>query len=81
MTFVQAFTCRWVVSTLSCHFFANDEIEFDLYPREMGPSLLEPLIAFLNELGVATSKPVILTMENMPEAVILLYDPAVADVK
>jgi hypothetical protein len=68
-------------ATLNCHFFVDDEIEFDLDPREMGPSLLDPLIEFLKELGTVTAKPVVLTMENMPEAVIMRYDPAVAGVK
>ena len=62
-------------ATLNCHFFCVEEIEFDLDPGEMKAELLGPLLDFLMLLGTTCSKPVILSMENMPEAAILRFDP------
>lgn len=62
---------------VACHFFAPDEIEFDIQPREVnGPERLSTVAAFLRELASATRKPALLTMENMQTAVILRADPA-----
>lgn len=59
---------------LVCHFFVEDEIEFDIDPREItGPAQLEALIEFMALLGRITAKTVVLTHENSPEAVILRY--------
>lgn len=59
---------------LICHFFVEDEIEFDLDPREIaGPAQREALVGFMALLGRATGKPVVLTLENAPEAVIFRY--------
>jgi hypothetical protein len=61
---------------VNCHFFHHQDIEFDLDPREVtGPAQLEGFERFMSLLGQATGKPVIMTMENMPEAVILRYSP------
>ena len=61
-------------AVVNCHFFGHDEIEFDVDPREVaGPAQLEGLERFMSLLGAATGKPVVLTMENMREAVILRY--------
>ncbi|TNC10550.1 hypothetical protein FF100_23110 [Methylobacterium terricola] len=61
---------------LNCHFFTEEEIEFDLDPRDVD-SLLEAdrLVGFLNALGRATMKEVLLTVENSPDEVIARYDP------
>jgi hypothetical protein len=59
-----------------CHFFASDEIEFDLWPQDVtGPERLDAVAAFMRELASAVGKPAVLTMENMREAVILRADP------
>jgi hypothetical protein len=59
---------------VNCHFFREDEIEFDLDPRDVaGPEQLEALGRFMRILGEATGKPVVMTMENRREAVILRY--------
>lgn len=63
-------------STSNCYFFSDDEIEFDLDPRVMKAELLPQLIDFLTLIGIATSKPVLLTMENMQEAQILRFEPS-----
>lgn len=64
------------MTTLNCHFFTEDEVEFDLDPREMKPEFFATLVDFFRLLGEATTKPVLLTMENMPEAVIMRFEPA-----
>jgi hypothetical protein len=62
---------------VACHFFAPDEIEFDIQPREVnGPERLSAVAAFLRELASATRMPALLTMENMQTAVILRAHPA-----
>lgn len=59
---------------LNCHFFSADEIEFDLDPREVTPAdRARALVGFMELLGNATGKPVILTHENAREAVILQW--------
>lgn len=63
-------------ATLNCHFFSDDEVEFDLDPRDMNADLLPLLLDFLTLLGNATNKSVLLTMENMPEAEIMRFEPS-----
>ena len=60
----------------ACHFFTEDEIEFDLRPEEVtGPERLASLVAFLGRLAAVLRKPALLTMENMREVVFLQADP------
>ena len=62
--------------TLNCHFFAEEEIQFDLDPAEVtGLAQAQALANFMSMLGEATDKIVVLTMENSPAAVILRYSP------
>lgn len=68
-------------TTLNCHFFTDEEIEFDLNPRDMRPELLSSILDFLKMLGRATSKPVILTDENSPEATIMRFGPTDTEVE
>lgn len=61
---------------LNCHFFIEEEVEFDLDPRDVyGPIEAERLGNFLSLLGRATSKEVRLTPENAPQSIIARYDP------
>ena len=61
---------------VACHFFTEEQIEFDLRPEEVtGPERLAVLVSFLRELSTAVGKPAVLTMENVPDAVILRADP------
>ncbi len=63
---------------VNCHFFGEDEIEFDLDPREVvGTIQLEGFEQFMALLGRATGKSVVMTMENTRDAVILRYAPDV----
>lgn len=66
---------------LNCHFFIEEEVEFDLDPKDVdGPLEAERLGQFLAVLGRATSKEVRLTPENTPEAIIARYDPTTGNV-
>jgi hypothetical protein len=67
-------------ATVNCHFFSEDEIEFDLDPRDMNAELLPLLLDFLTVLGKATNKLVVLTMENMPDAEIMRFEPSSGEV-
>lgn len=61
---------------LNCHFFCEEEIEFDLDPRELrGEQDLQAVLAFMGVLANGTGKPAILTHENAQEAVILTVQP------
>jgi hypothetical protein len=63
--------------TLNCHFFADDEIEFDVDPREVRAETdRAALVTFMCGLAVAVGRPVELTMENMPAHVFLRVEPA-----
>jgi hypothetical protein len=61
---------------LACHFFATEEIEFDLSPEDVtGPPQFYALSTFLEEIGRLTGKAAILTPENLPDDPILRFDP------
>jgi hypothetical protein len=59
-----------------CHFFADEEIEFDVDPREVdGQERLDALIGFLVFLSRTLGKEAILTPENFREKPILRVLP------
>jgi hypothetical protein len=61
---------------VACHFFTEDEIEFDIAPQDVrGPAQLAAIQAFMIELGRLTSRVVSLTPESMPHLPILEFDP------
>lgn len=61
---------------LMCHFFAPDEIEFDLDPRAIdSQAQYSRLLGFIRALGHAVGKAVILTPENEPDYPYVRYDP------
>jgi hypothetical protein len=66
--------------TLNCHFFLEAEIELDLDPQELtdahDDARADAILMFMAELGDALRKPVLMTAENAPDAVIFRYDPA-----
>jgi len=67
---------------LNCHFFTEEEVEFDLDPRDVrGPSEAERLEQFLAELGRTTAKEVRLTPESGRHLIIARFDPAVGQVE
>ena len=63
--------------TLNCHFFAEDEVEFDLDPREVQSGAeAESVFEFMRGVGRALGKPVRLTPESMSDLTLIEYDPA-----
>jgi hypothetical protein len=67
---------------VACHFFTPDEVEFDLRPEEVTEQArLDALVDFVRGVGDATGKPVAVTIENWPEALILRYDPATGGIE
>lgn len=59
-----------------CHFFARDEVEFDIDPREIqGQRQLDAVFAFLRLLSVATGKDAVLTPENCRDIVVFRAKP------
>jgi len=61
---------------LNCHFFCEEQVEFDLDPSELrGEEDLQGVVGFMRILANETGKPVILTHENMQDAVILTIQP------
>lgn len=71
--------CSYAVGKqrLNCHFFGEDEVEFDCDPRDVdGPIEADRLADFIKMLGRATWKEVRLTPENGPDDIIARYEPA-----
>jgi hypothetical protein len=86
-TIDQVFKARATASPMLCirvghaainfHFFATNEIEGDLDPREVSSqSDLDSILAFLRVLGDAVQQQVVLTPENCREQPIITYDPS-----
>src|SRR5262245_50232653 len=66
----------------NCHFFTDEEIEFDIDPREVkGQKGLNALFGFMRCLAQATDKDVVLTAENMREIVIFRVSPGKAAIE
>lgn len=58
------------------HFYAIDEIEFDIDPREINnQQSLNIILDFINNLGKITKKEIFLTPENYKEKPIIKYVP------
>ena len=61
---------------LHCHFFSDQELEFDLDPREVQGALeFQGVLDFMRNVGGVLDKPVILTPENQPERPMISFDP------
>jgi len=59
----------------NCHFFLQDEIEFDADPRELkGQKDFETLIAFMTAISKTLNKEIILTAEGFPEIPLITLD-------
>jgi hypothetical protein len=60
-----------------CHFFTENEIEFDFDPREVtDDQALIDILQFMSNIGKALNKRMVLTPENAPEAVIFSFEPS-----
>lgn len=61
---------------LACHFFDQNEIEFDFYPNSIRTEdQLVPLLQFVAEIGAATGKVALITPENAHDLAIFQYSP------
>ncbi len=61
---------------LSCHFFTEEEIEFDLDPRAVtGQSKAEAVFDFMRALALSLDLPVRMTPENMRANRIFEFNP------
>ena len=62
---------------LNCHFFTEEEIEFDLDPREFKSRQEgERLLAFMKGVGDRLGKAIRLTPENTQNIALVEYDPS-----
>lgn len=62
---------------LACHFFTQDEIEFDLPPEQVNsPERFSALQHFLRLLATTVGKRVVLSPESAPTSPILIVDPS-----
>lgn len=62
------------------HFFAPDELELDIDPREVSdPARLAALSEFMRRLGQVLNRSVVLTHENRPEHLIARYVPSAGE--
>lgn len=57
------------------HFFAVDEIEFDVDPRQLQSRSGDALLEFMRALGTSTLRPCLLTPENVHDRILLRFDP------
>ena len=65
---------------ITSHFFDQNEIEFDLDPREVtDSSKAEAILDFMKQIGDELDKPVHLTEEDAAEDAWFSYDPATGE--
>lgn len=68
--------------TFNCHFFREEEIEFDCDPREIETEEdIGRVAEFMQLLGVATGKEIILTHENSKDLLIASFAPGSAAIE
>jgi hypothetical protein len=60
---------------LCCHFFSENEVEFDFVPNGLTEDDLSGLLTFMTSLGRLTGKLVVMTPENVPTHPIFRFDP------
>ncbi len=67
---------------IACHFFTDEEIEFDIDPRQVSNQQdLDAVINFMIFLGDLLQKKAILTPENTPNLIVIDYNPKTGLVK
>ncbi len=68
--------------TLNCYFFGDDDIEFDLDPREIQSEReAEQIFTFMRQIGEIMDKEVILTPENSQKVPIFKFLPSIGKVQ
>jgi hypothetical protein len=66
---------------INCHFFQDDEIEFDLDPCEVTDATkAEALAVFMRALGDTTGRVVVLTGDNTKDQIIAQYSSEAGEV-
>ncbi len=60
---------------LCCHFFSEDEVEFDFVPNGLTEDDLSGLLTFMSSVARLTGKLVVMTPENVPTHPIFRFDP------
>ena len=61
---------------INCHFFSEDEIEFDIDPKEVkSKSKADDVFEFMKNLSKILVKESILTGENSPEYPLVTVNP------
>ena len=61
--------------TVACHFFSEKEIELSLDPAEVTSQVeLDPLLAFLKQIGDLCKKPITVHRENYKKFPLITYD-------
>ncbi len=59
---------------VNCHFFSEDELEFDIDPRDVDSAAdFDSLLGFMRRLGLLLKQPVKLTPENLPDSLIIVF--------
>ena len=67
---------------LHCHFFSENEIEFDLDPSSISDELsFNHLLAFVKSLGETLGKAVIVTPESYQKAAFLKFIPQTKEIE
>ena len=67
---------------LNCHFFTDEEIEFDIDPREVqSERQAEAIFTFMRQIGQTLNKEVVFTPENLQDAPIFKFLPSVGEVQ
>jgi len=62
--------------TANCHFFTENDIEFDIDPREIkGQEELDALLEFMHRLANIVGKDAVMTPENMRKIVVFRVRP------
>jgi hypothetical protein len=62
--------------SIHCHFFLEEEIEFDVNPREIESEAQEDaVVEFMRGLSTTLGRQVVLTMEGAPDWVYLRIEP------
>jgi hypothetical protein len=67
---------------LNCHFFTEEEVEFDLDPREMdSEERLQALFRFKRRIGEAAGRQVIMTPENAAHHPVFVFSPESGEIR
>ena len=67
---------------LNCHFFTEEEVEFDLDPQEIdSEERLQALFRFMRRIGEAAGRQVIMTPENAAHYPVFVFFPESGEIR